>query len=128
MVSVTFIQMVEVGLQYRTPRASGTVSTLRKRTPGDSLKHPVEVRSAPQASGTDRGIPPARIRGTVKKSGSPSRCSRRYVPYSEFFVTLLLGTRSTRVCSLIDIIGGRLWRIGEAAQVMPDFGEGFIID
>jgi len=33
-----------------------------------------------------------------------------------------------QVCSLRNIIGGRLWSIGEVAKVMFEFGEGFTID
>jgi hypothetical protein len=33
-----------------------------------------------------------------------------------------------QVCSLNNIISGRLWSIGEAAQVMFEFGEDFILD
>jgi len=33
-----------------------------------------------------------------------------------------------QVCSLRNIIGRRLWSIGEVAKVMFEFGEGFTID
>jgi hypothetical protein len=42
---------------------------------------------------------------------------------------VVYGRRSMeQVCSLNNIIGGRVWSIGEVAQIMFEFGEGFIID